>query len=300
MQNRYIGDYRSACWNARIRMVIRDYSPPSPPWLFQARTLGAATCQWLSVSCAATARSTSRAATSTALHKRLVPRPCIIDRVQHLRDRCCHLSPDWRGGAMRCAVHFRRIRLWLGDRCDATLRSGVAVEAGDAHRSDVRRDVDDLSSTRGDDCRYPEPAAKESANRSRRIARHSSIAASTTVLSAGSGSRRNCRLSLPHAGRPRGRLQRCRGAVSGASGEGSGEKRWRRAVRRHERRQPRNPSMSSGGDRAGRIDFGRSGGNPRSIIRCHRRLRDLIQYHVAFGNKSAFVVPLSNLTLRVP
>jgi hypothetical protein len=58
--------------------------------------------------------------------------------------------------------------------------------------------------------------------------------------------------------------------------------------------------MSSGGDRAGRIDFGRSGGNPRSIIRCHRRLRDLIQYHVAFGNKSAFVVPLSNLTLRVP
>ncbi len=214
----------------RAKLIAVDWQDcitTKPPWLFQARMLGAATCQWLSVSCAATARSTSRAATSTALHKRLVPRPCIIDRVQHLRDRCCHLSPDWRGGAMRCAVHFRRIRLWLGDRCDATLRSGVAVEAGDAHRSDVRRDVDDLSSTRGDDCRYPEPAAKESANRSRRIARHSSIAASTTVLSAGSGSRRNCRLSLPHAGRPRGRLQRCRGAVSGASGEGSGEKRWR-------------------------------------------------------------------------
>jgi hypothetical protein len=130
-------------------------------------------------------------------------------------------------------------------------------------------------------------------NKSRRIARqNSSIGAWTTVLSAGSGSRRNWRLSLPHAGRPR---DACRGAeappdgplgtsarhdcsaaggaVSGASGEGSGENRWRRAVRRHERRQPwllvddqpmatRNPSMSSGGGQAGRIDFGRAGGSP--------------------------------------
>ena len=79
---------RSACWNARIRMVILELQSTKTPWLVQAGMLGAATCQWLSVSCAATERSTSRAVTSTALFKRLVPRPCIIDRLRHHPRRC--------------------------------------------------------------------------------------------------------------------------------------------------------------------------------------------------------------------
>lgn len=100
--------------------------------------LGAANCQWLSVSCSATERSTSRAVTSTALFKRLVPRPCIIDRLQHLRDRCWHLSADWRGGAMRCAVHFRRISLWLGQRMFGRSASRDSYSA--IHRRDMTRD----------------------------------------------------------------------------------------------------------------------------------------------------------------
>ena len=42
---------------------------------------------------AAIARTTRSAATTTARLKRLVPRPCIIDRLRHLCDRCHHLCP---------------------------------------------------------------------------------------------------------------------------------------------------------------------------------------------------------------
>src|SRR6266851_1255605 len=78
-----------------------------------------------------------------------------LDPLGHCRRGCDRVDPHL----------LRRIgdRQRTGNRCDAALRRGVAVAAGDAHQRDIRRHVDDRAAARLDKLGDAEPAAEKGA-----------------------------------------------------------------------------------------------------------------------------------------